>query len=177
MSFLLTSSALVRWVVDCACYSKQRTKRTYLQVSSDKIQSYEKLAFKTTSFCPEHKLIIYFLPKPNKDLAFTHKSSYDTTSIAYIRESRFRKPRKFCLWNLESRSLESGILFTIGIKNPSSFDKTWNPKSTAWNPESKTVLDFLPFPYVQLITIQFVHELSSWTGTFPRRNPFYSMAV
>ena len=50
---------------------------------------------------------------------------------------------------------ESGILFTIGIKNPSSIDKTWNPKSTAWNPESKvkTVLDFLHVPYLQLITI------------------------
>ena len=40
------------------------------EITSDKIQGYEKLAFKTTSFCPEHKLIIYFLPKPNMDLAF-----------------------------------------------------------------------------------------------------------
>ena len=31
----------------------------------------------------------------------------------------------------------------IGIKNPSFTDKTWNPRSTGWNPESKTVLDFL----------------------------------
>ena len=130
--------------MDCACYSKQRTKRTYLQVSSDKIQSYEKLAFKTTSFCPEHKLIIYFLPKPDKDLAFSHKSSYDTTSIAHIRESmQISEAEKILL--VKSR------IPVFGIRNP-IYD---------WNQESKTVLDFLPFPYVQLITIQFVHELSS----------------
>ena len=43
--------------------------------------------------------------------------------------------------------MESGIPFTIGIQNPSSTDKywnpvpQWNPESTAWNPESKTVPD------------------------------------
>ena len=43
--------------------------------------------------------------------------------------------------------MESGIPFTIGIQNPSSTDKYWNPvpqwnrESTAWNPESKTVPD------------------------------------
>ena len=41
---------------------------------------------------------------------------------------------------------ESGIPLTIGIQNPSSTDKywnpvTWNPESTVWNPESKTFLD------------------------------------
>ena len=43
---------------------------------------------------------------------------------------------------------ESGILPKIGIQNLSSTDKDWNPvpgnpKSTAWDPESKTVLDSL----------------------------------
>ena len=41
---------------------------------------------------------------------------------------------------------ESGIPLTIGIWNPSSTDKYWNcrtqtPESTAWNPESTSVLD------------------------------------
>ena len=63
--------------------------------------------------------------------------------------------RKICLWNPESRVLESGtqlmesgIPLTIGIQNPSSTDKdlessTWNLESTTWNPESKTILDSL----------------------------------
>ena len=44
---------------------------------------------------------------------------------------------------------EYGIPLTIGIRNPSSTDKksaveylAMNPESTAWNPESKTVLDY-----------------------------------
>ena len=62
--------------------------------------------------------------------------------------------RWFCLWNPKSWVLESGIppkesgiLLTIGIQNPCSTDKywdpvpQWNPESTAWNPESKTVPD------------------------------------
>ena len=65
-----------------------------------------------------------------------------------IRESEFRNPGNFCLWNWRSWVLESGIQLkesgfplTIGIQNPSSTDKYWNPESTAWIPESKTVLD------------------------------------
>ena len=43
----------------------------------------------------------------------------------------FRKPGKFCSWNQKSLALESGIQLkesgiplTIGIRNPSSTDKT-----------------------------------------------------
>ena len=36
---------------------------------------------------------------------------------------------------------ESGIPLRIRIRNPSSNDKYWNPESTAWNRETKTVLD------------------------------------
>ena len=41
---------------------------------------------------------------------------------------------------------ESGTLLTIGIQNPSSTEKDWNPipgicNLTAWNSESKNVLD------------------------------------
>ena len=49
-------------------------------------------------------------------------------------ESGIRNRRKFCLWNLESWALESGIQvkesgipLKIGIQNPSSTDKDWNP--------------------------------------------------
>ena len=38
---------------------------------------------------------------------------------------------------------ESGIPLAIGIQNPSSTQKDWNPESMAWNPDSKTVLDSL----------------------------------
>ena len=34
--------------------------------------------------------------------------------------------------------MESGI-HGCGIRNP----QTWNPESTAWNPESRTLLDYL----------------------------------
>ena len=51
----------------------------------------------------------------------------------------FRKPGKFCLWNQKSWALESGIQLkesgiplTIGIRNPSSTDKYWNPVSEIW---------------------------------------------
>ena len=53
-----------------------------------------------------------------------------------------RKPEKFSLWNPESRVLESaiqlmesGIPLTIGIQNPSSTDKDWNPVPGIWNPQ------------------------------------------
>jgi len=78
------------------------------------------------------------------------------------RESGFRKflllePGiwSLCFWNPESWALESPIQFkkfgippTIGIRNPSSTDKNlepsdWNPGSTAWDTESKTVSDSL----------------------------------
>ena len=48
----------------------------------------------------------------------------------------------FCLWNPESWALESGIqlkkygipLTMIGIQNPSSTDKDWNPVPGIQNP-------------------------------------------
>ena len=52
---------------------------------------------------------------------------------------------KFCLWNVKSWALKSGIgLKESGIQNPSSTVDDWNPELTARNPESKTVLDSLP---------------------------------
>ena len=64
-----------------------------------------------------------------------------------------RNPGNFCLWNLKSWALESGIQIkeygiqlTIGIPNLTSTEKnpessTWNPESPSANPESKTILD------------------------------------
>ena len=69
-------------------------------------------------------------------------------SSPHTRESEFWNPGNFCLWNPRSWVLESGIhlkesgiLLTIRIQNPSSTDKYWNRESTAWNSESKNVLD------------------------------------
>ena len=42
------------------------------------------------------------------------------------------------LWNPEFIYVESGI-HRHGMRNP----QTWNPESTAWNPESRTFLDYL----------------------------------
>ena len=48
-------------------------------------------------------------------------------------------------WALESgiQLKESGILLTIEIQWQRLESSTWNPESTARNPESKTVLDSL----------------------------------
>ena len=75
------------------------------------------------------------------------------------KESRFRKLGNFYLFYLKILIMESRIqlkesripLTTIGIRNPSSTDKYWNPvqSRSTWNPEytacmeSNTVLDFL----------------------------------
>ena len=52
-----------------------------------------------------------------------------------------RNQGKVCMWNPESWALESviqlkesGILFAIGIQNPSSTDKDWNPVPRIRNP-------------------------------------------
>ena len=54
---------------------------------------------------------------------------------------------EFCLWNLESRIQlkQSRIPLTIGIQFQWQRleSSTWNLESMAWNPESKTIVDFL----------------------------------
>ena len=57
----------------------------------------------------------------------------------HVRKSGFRNMGNFCLWNPESLVVESEISLTIGIQNPSSTDKYWNPVSWIRNRESKTV--------------------------------------
>ena len=61
-------------------------------------------------------------------------------SIYYFRPMQ-EHPGNFCLWNPESWALESGIQLkesgiplTIGIQNPSSTDKDWNPVPSIRNP-------------------------------------------
>ena len=97
--------------------------------------------------------------------------SHSVVSLFYVspsvRESRFWNPGNLHSWNLESGNIllmESGILgFGIrntaqGIWNPTNYwnseskfywqipeSGTWNPESTVRNPESKTVLDSLPW--------------------------------
>ena len=77
----------------------------------------------------------------------------------HVRKSRFRNPGKFCLWNPESWALESGkqpkesgILLTIGIRNPSSTDKDCNlvpgiqnPRCAIQNPR----LSWIPLKYLK----------------------------
>ena len=65
-----------------------------------------------------------------------------------VRESGFGHPGNFCMWNRESGTLESRMPLTIGIRNPSFIEKdlessNWNPEYTAWNSDSKNVLDSL----------------------------------
>ena len=75
-----------------------------------------------------------------------------------VKECIFRNLGNFCLWNPEYCALDSGIqlketriTLMIAIRNTSSIDKEsripnpvpWNPESTAWNPETKIVLDSL----------------------------------
>ena len=57
--------------------------------------------------------------------------------------------------NPESRLLvtESGI-HGCGIRNP----QTWNPESTAWNPESKTLLDYLTWGEKELLRLVFTSD-------------------
>ena len=69
-------------------------------------------------------------------------SPYDYSRPETERGTREKSPSV-----MESEILGFGIRIplTIGIRNPSSTDKekgihTWNLGSTAWNPESKTVL-------------------------------------
>ena len=54
---------------------------------------------------------------------------------------------KFCLWNLESWVLESGIALTIGIQDPSCNDKYWNPVPGIDSMESR-IQDCPGFPYL-----------------------------
>ena len=63
------------------------------------------------------------------------------TTIRDILACEIRNPGKFCKWNPEPWALESGIQLkqsgiplTIGIQNPSSTDKDWNPVPSIRNP-------------------------------------------
>ena len=65
-------------------------------------------------------------------------------SSPHVRETVFRNPWNFCLWNLEPWALESGIQLkesgiplTIRIQNPNSTDKDWNPVPGIWKQRRK----------------------------------------
>ena len=80
-----------------------------------------------------------------------------TSSSPRVRECGFRNPINFCWWNPESgKLLADSAILGFGIRNPSKDlnpeskfhwqrleSSTWNPEFTAWNLESKTVLDSL----------------------------------
>ena len=61
---------------------------------------------------------------------------------SFFGENKVQRKR----WKPENRILKSGIqslmesgIHGCGIRNP----QVWNPESTAWNTESKTLLDYL----------------------------------
>ena len=75
----------------------------------------------------------------------------DWCNSPQVREFGFGHPGNFCMWNRESGTLESRMPLTIGIRNPSFIEKdlessNWNPESTAWNSDSKNVLEG---PYIR----------------------------
>ena len=74
---------------------------------------------------------------------------YPDSTIWIILACRIRNPGKLCLWNPESRALESRIELKYPTKEwnlESKFhwkrleSSTRNPESMEWDPESKTVL-------------------------------------
>ena len=85
-----------------------------------------------------------------KKVFFCTWSRPNRTEIREIFAFGFQNPQKFHLSNPESLALESGIqLKESGIQLTTKFrwqrleSSTWDPESTAWNPQSKNVLDFL----------------------------------
>lgn len=83
---------------------------------------------------------------------------YHQVIIREIFACGIQNPRKFCLWNLESRALESkiqlkesGIPLTIGIQNPRSTVKDWNLVPGIRNPrrgfQDPRDQDCLRFPF------------------------------
>ena len=64
-----------------------------------------------------------------------------------IRLEGSRIPLTIGIWNPNStdkvRNPESTANPESGIRNRQRIRNSWNPESTAWNPESNTVLDFL----------------------------------
>ena len=89
----------------------------------------------------ERKLIFEgsFLPLTSSSWLVKLKTS---NISPHVRESGIRNPANFCFWNPESWVLESGIQLKesgiapmIGIQNPSSTDKDWNPVPGIRNPQ------------------------------------------
>ena len=85
-------------------------------------------------------------------------TQYHQVIIRKIFACGIQNPRKFCLWNLESRALESeiqlketGIPLTIGIQKSSSTVKDWNPVPGIRNPrrgiQDPRDQDCLGFPF------------------------------
>ena len=65
--------------------------------------------------------------------AFLHLKSSLTPIVFPMKGTGILEFGKFCLWNPESYGIqlkESGIPLKIGIQDPSSTDKDWNPEST-----------------------------------------------
>ena len=94
----------------------------------------------------------------NSDVYVRHFNSYLVLNISWYQNAEPLCPPNIYFFFLEIFApckeiwipeygkfllVESGISLTIGIQNPSSTDKYWNPVSWIRNRESKTVLDSL----------------------------------
>ena len=117
---------------------------------------------------------IFQWDKPKKRLPFTSQQNFREFVVnnPCHNSPNGKESGNLCLWNLESRKIllvESAIL-GYGIRNQlnesgillnpeSKFHwqilecSTWNPESTAWNPEFKTVLD--SFTWVDILKSKF----------------------
>ena len=90
------------------------------------------------------------LPAWQDNVSISENSSFQHVAPCKV----FRNQGKFWLWNLESWVMESGIQLkgcgfplTIGIHNPSSNDKGWNPVPGIRNPRVKSRIQGCPeFP-------------------------------
>ena len=72
--------------------------------------------------------------RTNLQNIWKNNSSGKSPHVRKFGKSGYLNPGKFCLWNPESWSLESGIPETTGMQNPSSSDQDWNPVPGIWNP-------------------------------------------
>ena len=91
-----------------------------------------------SKICNEHSRHYSTIPFGSQTVLknLTFLALYLITTVGCIYRPKWGNPINFCLWNRESgkQLKESGIPLTIGIQNPSSTDKDWNPVPGIRNP-------------------------------------------
>ena len=91
-----------------------------------------------SKICNEHSRHYSTIPFGSQTVLknLTFLALHLITTVGCIYRPKWGNPINFCLWNRESgkQLKESGIPLTIGIQNPSSTDKDWNPVTGIRNP-------------------------------------------